>query len=97
MSTKLLLKRWKNKQQQIKEDQGAETLQLLCDIRNFFSVQLQSNIYWTERHKMRRCLYNCDTVCHYIIFLEKHLHETIRILKLAQKGFDERNKTLKLN
>ena len=33
----------------------------------------------------------------YILFLEDHLTETIRILKLAQEGFDERNRIFGLD
>ena len=71
--------------------------QLLLNIRNHFSEHLQSTTEWPDKFKISKLLYSCDAVCQYVLFLEEHLAETIRILKLAQEGFDERNKIFGLD
>lgn len=96
MSTKILLKRWKNMKKLIKEENKADTLKLLLDIRNNLNIQLNT-INFPDKFKMLKLVNNCDAICQYILFLEEHLNETIRILKLAQEGFDERNRIFGLD
>jgi|TARA_B100000902_G_scaffold392381_1_gene444687 hypothetical protein len=96
MSTKILLKRWKNMKKIIKEENKADTLKLLLDIRNNLNIQLNT-INFPDKFKMLKLVNNCDAICQYILFLEEHLNETIRILKLAQEGFDERNRIFGLD
>jgi len=97
MSTKLLLKRWKKFKKKIKNENKASSLKLLLNIRNHFSEHLVSITEWPDKFKISKLLYSCDSVCKYILFLEDHLTETIRILKLAQEGFDERNRIFGLD
>ncbi len=96
MSTKILLKRWKNMKKIIKEENKADTLKLLLDIRNNLNTQLNT-INFPDKFKMLKLVNNCDAICQYILFLEEQLNETIRILKLAQEGFDERNRIFGLD
>ena len=96
MSTKILLKRWKNMKKIIKEENKADTLKLLLDIRNNLNIQLNT-INFPDKFKMLKLVNNCDAICQYILFLEEQLNETIRILKLAQEGFDERNRIFGLD
>lgn len=96
MSTKILLKRWKNMKKLIKEENKADTLKLLLDIRNNLNTQLNT-INFPDKFKMLKLVNNCDAICQYILFLEEQLNETIRILKLAQEGFDERNRIFGLD
>lgn len=80
----------------IKEENKADTLKLLLDIRNNLNIQLNT-INFPDKFKMLKLVNNCDAICQYILFLEEHLNETIRILKLAQEGFDERNRIFGLD
>lgn len=97
MSTKILLKRWKNMKKFIKEENKADTLSLLLDIRNNLNRHLHTSSNYPDKFKISTLVNNCDVICQYILFLEEHLNETIRILKLAQEGFDERNKIFGLD
>ena len=93
MRTKIIIKRWKNI---IKKENKADTLKLLLDIRNNLNTQLNT-INFPDKFKMLKLVNNCDAICQYILFLEEQLNETIRILKLAQEGFDERNRIFGLD
>ena len=96
MSTKILLKRWKNMKTFINKENKANALSLLLDIRNDLTTKLNT-INFPDKFKMLKLVNNCDAICQYILFLEEHLNETIRILKLAQEGFDERNRIFGLD
>ena len=80
----------------IKKENKADTLKLLLDIRNNLNTQLNT-INFPDKFKMLKLVNNCDAICQYILFLEEQLNETIRILKLAQEGFDERNRIFGLD
>lgn len=95
MSTKIILKRWKKEQARIKQETGGngDVYKLLLDLRNSYSQTFRLIPKWHHKMKYANQIWHCDLICQYIQYLEDELNETIYNLKMAQQGFDERNKT----
>ena len=98
MSTKNILKRWKQQKDRIKKENGekGDIYTLLLEIRNSVSVNFRNNLNWHHKMKFANHIWHCDLICQYIQFLEEELKDTIENLKLAQEGFDERNRVFNL-
>ncbi len=99
MSTKIILKRWKQEQKRIKKETGGngDVYSLLLDLRNSYSIMFRTLPKWHHKMKYANQIWHCDLICQYIQYLEDELNETIYNLKMAEQGFDERNKTFGFN
>tara|TARA_B100000674_G_scaffold481533_1_gene482436 strand:- start:663 stop:974 length:312 start_codon:yes stop_codon:yes gene_type:complete len=94
MSTKLILKRWKKEKQRIKQEAGGngDVYKLLLDLRNSYSIMFRKIPKWHHKMNYANQIWHCDLICQYIQYLEDELNETIYNLKMAEQGFDQRNK-----
>ncbi len=95
MSTKIILKRWKKEQQRIKTENGGkgDVYSLLINLRHSYGTMFRTIPQWHHKMKFANQMWHCDIICQYIQYLEDELNETIYNLKLAEQGFDERNRT----
>jgi hypothetical protein len=99
MSTKDIMKRWKEQRQRIKKEHhgNGDIYSLLLDLRNSNSKSFKETLKMHHKMKLANNIWNCDLICQYIQYLEEELNNTINKLKLAQQGFDERNKCYGIN
>ena len=99
MSTKDILKRWKQQKKRIKNEHASkgDVYSLLLELRNANSRNFKESLKMHHKMKLADNIWYCDLVCQYIQYLEEELNETVRLLKLAQQGFDERNKCFGIN
>jgi len=99
MSTKIILKRWKKEQARIKKENGGtgDIYSLILNLRNSYSIMFRTIPQWHHKMKFSNQIWHCDLICQYILYLEDELNETIYNLKLAEQGFDERNRHFGLN
>ena len=99
MSTKDIMRRWKQERTRIKQEHCSkgDVYCLLLELRNSISKHFKYTIKMHDKMKLADNIWYCDLICQYIQYLEEELNDTIRKLKLAQEGFDERNKCFGIN
>lgn len=96
MGSKNLKDEWKKKLIEIDSEYGHHNpYKLLDETKNILKSEYDKEKNYTLKRKFIRSSWSCDTLKEYIYFLEKQLNNSIKQLKLAEEGFDNRNKLLK--
>ena len=96
MGSKNLTDEWKSKLKEIDSEYGHHNpFRLLDETKDILKSEYDKEKNYSLKRKFIRNSWYCDSLKEYIFFLEKQLHNSIKQLKLAEEGFDNRNKLLK--
>jgi hypothetical protein len=95
MGSKNLTEEWKDQLKEIDSDYGHHSpYKFLEETKEILKNQYDKEKNYSVKRKFIRNVWYCESIKDYIYFLEKQLHNSIKQLKLAEEGFDNRNKLL---
>lgn len=96
MSSDDINNEWKNQLIIIRDEYNKNIYELLRSVKKLLDDNYESEKNYQRKRKLIINSWYCESLKEYIFFLEKSLSQTIKKLKKAEHGFDERNRLLGL-